>query len=185
MTPSRPIGFAAALAAIVVSLTPHTQAQDLLSRWFTTTPGLTNSTATVSRDVPALDDDPDGDASEVWGFGDLRSLPRDAAGGFVLPPGAWSTTLETYCLYPGKPGPRGGDGYLYSPTLTGTHASLVTRLLERASTAPQVPQEDIQSLIWAILSHSRYSTLAPGPRRAGAPPAWGGDSRPGPGGQSP
>ena len=166
MTPSRSVGFVAVLAAIVMGLATLTHAQDLIGRWFSTTPGLTNGTATVTRDVPALDDDPAADDPDPWGFGDLRSLPRDAGGGFVLSPGAWSTTLETYCLYAGKPGPRVGDGYLYSPALTGTHAAIVTRVLERASTVPQVPQEDIQSLVWAILAHARYSSLPPGPRRA-------------------
>jgi len=166
MTPSRSLGFLALLIALVMSPAPVTHAQDALGRWFSTSPGLTNDTATVARDVPALDADPDADEPDPWGFGELRSLPRDAGGGFLLSPGAWSTTLETYCLYAGKPGPRTGDGYLYSPELTGTHAAIVTRLLERASTAPQVPQEDIQSLVWAILAHARYSSLPPGPRRA-------------------
>jgi len=166
MLASRSGGLLPLLVAIVMSLASLTHAQDLLGRWFSTTPGLTNGTATVARDVPALDDDPEADEPEPWGFGDLRSLPRDAEGGFAVPPGAWSATLETYCLYAGKPGPRVGDGYLYSPALTGTHAAIVTRLLERASTAPQIPQEDIQSLIWAVLAHARYSSLPPGPRRA-------------------
>lgn len=151
-------------------LVPGLSAQDLFGRWFSTSPGLSNSTATTARDVPALDadDDPETGESDIddWNFGDLRSLPRDDAGGFVLTPGAWTATLETYCLFAGKPGPRTGDGYLYSPTLAGTHAPLVRRILERASRDPEIPQQDIQSLIWAILSHARYSSLAPGPRRA-------------------
>ena len=166
MTLSRSAGFVAFVTAGVLSVSPLTRAQDMLGRWFTTTPGLSNSTATATADLPVLDEDPDAESPENWGFGDLRSLPRDAGGGFSLVPGAWSTTVESYCLYAGKPGPREGSGYLYSPRLSGTHAPIVTRLLERASQAPDIPQEDIQSLIWAILTHARYSSLPAGPRRA-------------------
>lgn len=66
-------------------LVPGLSAQDLFSRWVSTSPGLSNSTATTARDVPALDagDDPETGESNIddRDFGDLRTLPGDDSGG--------------------------------------------------------------------------------------------------------
>jgi hypothetical protein len=85
MTHSRCRGCIATAGIVALMLVPGLSAQDLFGRWFSTSPGLSNSTATTARDVPALDadDDPETGESDIddWNFGDLRSLPRDDAGG--------------------------------------------------------------------------------------------------------
>lgn len=132
------VGLVAAMALLV----PAGVAQDPLST------GL----ATTAIDVAYLDaeDDP--------AFTPLDDRHRDADGGFLLEPGAYEGVFESFCLLPGTHGPVSGDGYLTAP-IAGEAAHLVQAVLERSHAHPELPQEDIQQLLWAMLSRAPYSQL--------------------------
>jgi len=154
-----------AVAAIAVLAAPTTHAQDLFERWLAPKPVLTTGLSNVVHDLPLLDPDDNDDAPMT--FGAMRSLPRDGDGAFTLRPGAWALTVESFCLYAGTPGPSKGSGYLYAP-LVGPKAAIINDILDRAWRFPAIPQHDIQSLLWAILSHARFSQLAPDLQSAAA-----------------
>lgn len=94
--------------------------------------------------------------------GDMKRLPRTSIGGFVLRPGLWEGTFESYCLRPATRGPSGAqsDGYLWAP-LKGPRANAISIILRAASAHPNVPQGDIQMLLWAILARTRVSEMPP------------------------
>lgn len=154
------------LALLILCAAPVV-AQDLLTRVFDAKPGINSGTATAASDLPWLDTDGETDeALPAMTFGDMRALPRDADGAFRLTPGAWQFEAQTFCLFAGKPGPRAGSGYLFTPELIGPKSAVVTKILDRAWQYPDIPQAHIQSLLWAILARARPSQLSPEPRRA-------------------
>jgi hypothetical protein len=153
----------AAVVALFVAAGLTLSAQDVISRWLTPKPLLTTGLANTVRDIPALDPDED----EAMTFGDLRSLPKDASGAYTLTPGAWQMTVQSFCLLAGTTGPSKGNGYLYAP-LTGPRAAIINDILDHSAAHMEIPQEQIQSLLWAILAHARFSELAPELRSAAA-----------------
>lgn len=153
-----------AVTALAVLAAPATHAQDLLARWLAPRPVLTTGLSNVVHDLPLLDP---GDDDAPMTFGAMRSLARDADGAFALRPGAWELTVESFCLYAGTAGPSKGDGYLFAP-LAGPKSAIISGILDRAWKFPAIPQHDIQSLLWAILSHARFSELAPDLQSAAA-----------------
>lgn len=92
-------------------------------------------------------------------FKPLFRAPRGPNGGFLLLPGAYQATVESFCLHAGTHGPSAGDGYLYAP-LKGPKASLILSLLRGVARHPEVSQEHVQMLIWAIESHSKFRDLS-------------------------
>src|SRR5690606_39355921 len=90
----------------------------------------------------------------------LTDAHRDDEGGFLLEPGAYEGVFESYCLLPGTHGPVDGDGYLTAP-LEGEAATLVQAVMERSHLHPDLPQYDIQLLLWAMLSRAPYDDLSP------------------------
>lgn len=90
----------------------------------------------------------------------LHSLARSSSGGFILQPGLWEDTFQSYCLRAGTYAPGKGDGYLYAP-VKGSRASAIRTILAAASSHPEVVQGDIQMLLWGILSHARIGSMPP------------------------
>jgi hypothetical protein len=90
----------------------------------------------------------------------LRSLPRTASGGFQLRPGLWSDTFESYCLRTATHAPGKGDGYLLAP-IKGARSAAIQTILQGTVKHPEVPRDDVQMLLWAILSRVRVSEMAP------------------------
>lgn len=135
-------GFLSVVALALMASADHTGRQDL----------LTTGLATTSVDVAYLDD-----AGDPL-FTALDDSHRDAAGGFLLEPGAYQGVFESYCLLPGTHGPVTGDGYLTAP-IEGDASGVVLAVLERSHAHPELPQQDIQQLLWAILSRAPYSQL--------------------------
>lgn len=93
-------------------------------------------------------------------FRSLRSLPHNADGSVSLRPGFFESTIRSYCLHAGTAGPTRGDGYLYAP-LKGRSTALINHVLARSYLQPQIPQSEVQTLIWAILADTKVSQLAP------------------------
>jgi len=84
-------------------------------------------------------------------FGDMSALPRTQSGGFVLRPGAWRFTAQSYCLSAGHYEKPGGAGYMSGP-ITGKMAPYVRSILGASHGAPDIPQRHIQRLLWGVLS---------------------------------
>jgi len=90
----------------------------------------------------------------------LGNLTRTERGGFILQPGYWRFTTQSYCLHAGTHGPGGGDGYLYAP-IRGSQEEVVRDILRNSVSRPDIEQRDVQVLIWAILSRSKFEDLRP------------------------
>jgi hypothetical protein len=75
--------------------------------------------------------------------------------------------VQSFCLLAGTTGPSKGDGYLYAP-LAGPRAAIINDILDRSAAHMEIPQEQVQSLLWAILAHARFSQLSPELRSAAA-----------------
>jgi Bacterial protein of unknown function (DUF922) len=86
----------------------------------------------------------------------LTRLARTATGGFVLRPGFFELELQSYCLRAGTHGPSkyGGAGYLNAP-LKGGRAEIIRAVLQRSVAHPDVSQQDIQLLLWAIVARTK------------------------------
>jgi hypothetical protein len=90
----------------------------------------------------------------------LMTLQRTPNGGFVLQPGYYVQQQQSYCLHAGTYGPGGGHGYLYGPT-KGSAEDAVTTVVRNSVNRPEIPQHDIQTLLWAIVARAKFEDLQP------------------------
>lgn len=88
-------------------------------------------------------------------FRSIAELERTDTGGFVLLEGLWEMHTQSYCLKAGTHGPGGGDGYLYAPP-AGPAQALVTAILRNSVNHPEIPQRDIQVLLWSIIARAKF-----------------------------
>src|SRR5688572_11851005 len=89
----------------------------------------------------------------------MLELQRTPNGGFVLQPGYWEMHTQSYCLKAGTHGPGGGDGYLYAPPMGPAEDAVVT-ILRNSVNHPEIPQHDIQTLLWAIIARAKFEDLS-------------------------
>ncbi|HEU4390833.1 MAG TPA: hypothetical protein VFV34_23715 [Blastocatellia bacterium] len=90
----------------------------------------------------------------------LTSLSRTLAGGFVLRQGYFVMPTQSYCLKAGAHGPGGGDGYLYAPP-RGPAEDAVVSIVRNSVRVSDIPQHDIQVLLWAIIARAKFEDLSP------------------------
>ncbi|MCA1613137.1 MAG: hypothetical protein LC800_03065 [Acidobacteria bacterium] len=88
----------------------------------------------------------------------LATLQRTPNGGFVLQPGSYSLQSQSYCLKAGTHGPGGGDGYLYAPP-KGPAEDAVMTVVRNSVNRPEIPQQQIQQLLWAIIARAKFEDL--------------------------
>src|SRR3954467_15830284 len=88
----------------------------------------------------------------------LITLQRTPNGGFVLQPGYYSFTDQSYCLKAGTHGPGGGDGYIYAPP-KGPAEDAVMTIVRGSVNHPEIEQHDVQVLLWAIIARSKFEDL--------------------------
>lgn len=91
---------------------------------------------------------------------DLFGLRRGEHGGYILEPGAFGAQVQSYCLHAGTHGPSSGDGYLYAP-VKGEYHKIVTHVVEHSVDHPEIPQHDVQILLWAIVAREKVSDMNP------------------------
>ncbi len=117
-------------------------------------PPVTTGLKDAVTEVPFLDDyDPQIMTPMVL-------LPRTSTGAFVLThPGAYFFDCESYCLRAGTYAPGSGDGYLYAP-LKGPQADIVRHVLQGTYKHPEIPQKDVQVLLWAIIARTKLSDMS-------------------------
>jgi len=89
----------------------------------------------------------------------LFLMPRAKDGGYLLTPGYYRMTVKSFCLKAGTHGPSKGDGYLYAP-LKGNKGNLVKEILRNMEFHPNIKQRDIQLLLWAIISQTKFKDLS-------------------------
>jgi hypothetical protein len=89
----------------------------------------------------------------------LFLMPRAKDGGYLLTPGYYRMTVKSFCLQAGTHGPSKGDGYLYAP-LKGDKSKLVKEILRSMEFHPNIKQSDIQMLLWAIISQTKFKDLS-------------------------
>jgi hypothetical protein len=88
----------------------------------------------------------------------LMTLQRTPNGGFVLQPGYYELAVQSYCLKAGTHGPGGGDGYLYAPP-KGPAEDAVMTIVRNSVNHPEIEQQKIQSLLWAIIARTKFNDL--------------------------
>jgi hypothetical protein len=88
----------------------------------------------------------------------LMTLQRTPNGGFVLQPGYYDMQAQSYCLKAGTHGPGGGDGYLYAPPLGPAEEAVMT-IVRNSVNRPEIGQQDIQQLLWAIIARAKFEDL--------------------------
>lgn len=94
----------------------------------------------------------------------LASLRQGNGSTFVLQPGYYTQDTQSYCLHAGTHGPGGGEGYLYAPPL-GPARELITTIVHNSALHPDIRQQDVQALVWAILARARFRDLNPALQR--------------------
>jgi hypothetical protein len=68
-------------------------------------------------------------------------------------------TCRSYCMHAGTYGPGMGDGYLFAP-LKGTKKDIIQAIVRNAENK-NIPQSQIQLLIWAVLARTDFKSLPP------------------------
>ena len=89
----------------------------------------------------------------------LMTLQRTPNGGFVLQPGYYIFQDQSYCLKAGTHGPGGGDGYLFAPP-KGPAEDPVMTIVRNSVNHPEIRQQDIQLLLWAIIARAKFEDLS-------------------------
>ena len=123
-----------------------------LSSFLEGDPPITTSLSDALAEVPYLDG---------WAPADpapLGIVPRRDDGSFALYPGAYHAEVQSYCMHAGTHGPGSGDGYLYAP-LAGSKATIVESILRNSAAHPEIPQGNIQRLIWGIIARTDYEDM--------------------------
>ena len=83
----------------------------------------------------------------------LGQQPQDESGVFQARPGSYEFKAASYCLHAGTHGPGGGDGYLYGAA-RGLRSGAIRAILQGSVRRPDLRQQEIQVLLWAILART-------------------------------
>jgi hypothetical protein len=116
-----------------------------------------------------IDDARDGvaalDGFEPTSYSPLADMPRAPGGTYLLVPGTYVLVTQSFCLKPGAYGPRTSAGYLHA-AWKGEKASLVSTLIARSVDHSEVPQRQVQLLLWAIVMRADMNQLYPETKQA-------------------
>jgi len=125
---------------------------------------VTTSLDDAVTEVPFLDNYPAAPVVEQMDFMPICELSRNPDGNYLLMPGQYEYTIESFCLHAGTYGPGHGDGYLWAP-LKGPWSHIVYDILANSEKHYDIPQRDIQYLIWAVLARTDLSDMDPEKQR--------------------
>lgn len=116
-------------------------------------PALSTHISDAVTDISFLDD------FNPENFRSMTMLPRGSKGEFLLRPGLFEFHAQSYCLHAGTYAPGEGDGYINAP-LKGPMAGIVHKILQMSYAYPQISQQDIQVLLWAVISRTKLSDMS-------------------------
>lgn len=122
---------------------------------------ITTSIDDVVFDVPFLD------THEPPYYRLITALPPAPGGGWALRPGSYEYFAQSYCLRAGTHRPGRGTGYAYAP-LKGPQADVVRSILRNSARFPDIPQSDIQSLLWRIIARAKFNNLSMNEKKTAA-----------------
>jgi len=122
---------------------------------------ITTGIDDVVLDVPLLDN------HEPPYYRRITVLPPAPGGGWALRPGAYEYFAQSYCLRAGTHRPGRGTGYAYAP-LKGPQADAVHSILRNSARFPDIPQSDIQSLLWRIIARAKFNNLSTNEKKIAA-----------------
>ena len=88
----------------------------------------------------------------------LDIQPKAETGGYILKSGLYTMNAKSFCLRGYTHGPSRGDGHLYAP-LKGKKAGFVEQIIQRFGERPDVNQQDVQVLLWAIIAGADMNSL--------------------------
>ncbi len=107
----------------------------------------------------AVSEVPDMDNFEPEFFSQLYDMPVNSNGSIFLLPGAYELETRSYCLHAGTyVSDTGGNGYIYAP-LVGDRRDIIQAILDRSSDHGEIPQRDVQVLIWAVLAKYEFTDM--------------------------
>lgn len=116
----------------------------------------------------AVYEDPSLDTFNPTVLSPLEEMPRYQDGSFFVLPGVYEFESQSYCLHIGAYSPRiGGFGYVYAP-LKGSKSEIIRHVLQRSFQHPEIDQQSIQLLIWAILARTNLNDMTPENRQIAA-----------------
>ena len=72
----------------------------------------------------------------------------------------FETGFKTYCLQPGTPGPSAKDLY-FQADLKGSRKDIIQTILLNSRKESHLDQENVQLLLWSVVSHSDFNKLSP------------------------
>lgn len=78
--------------------------------------------------------------------------------GYVLTSGYYQIQLKSFCLKAGTYAPSKGDGYLFAP-VKGPKEEIINALVKNWYNHQDIPQEQVQSLVWAVIAKSSFKNL--------------------------
>jgi hypothetical protein len=90
----------------------------------------------------------------------LDERPRTASGGYDVPAGSYIFDGRSYCLHAGKHGLVSGTGYQWAP-IKGSKAQIIQTILQKSADHLEIPQQEIQQLLWAVQARARFADLSP------------------------
>ncbi|MFB6275284.1 MAG: hypothetical protein ABEI32_03920 [Halothece sp.] len=115
-------------------------------------PALSTSLEDAQQAIPFLDD------YNPTNLDFLSLLPRTENNGFQVPPGNFELYTQSYCLRAGTYTPGSGNGYVYAP-LKGKYADIIQHVLENSADHPEIPQRQVQTLLWAIIAETKIRDM--------------------------
>jgi len=80
---------------------------------------------------------------------------------FILAPGYYRFTVQSYCLKAGTHAPTKGSGHLVAP-IKGKRDDLVVNIITRSADHPDIAQHDVQLLLWSIIYGAKFTELETG-----------------------
>ncbi|NOX83222.1 MAG: hypothetical protein GXP06_09610 [Alphaproteobacteria bacterium] len=100
-------------------------------------------------------------------YGDNSALERTSTGGYKLQPGSYKFHQQSYCLKAGTYGKPGGNGYM-TGKLSGKLGPYLRTILANSYQHSDIPRNDIQWLIWGIISGVNTTDMKPNVQHAAA-----------------
>jgi hypothetical protein len=89
-----------------------------------------------------------------------RTVQKPDDYSFEYLPGYYRFTVKTFCLKAGTQRPSSGNGYKLAP-LKGRVGDVVENILVRSAEHPEIAQRDVQVLLWAIQTQTKFTDLPP------------------------